>query len=157
MGVGGPDCFPYLFINVLFSPREAVRQTGSYTPLLDDFLHCVNIFQLRCNISVCKVFWISYRQGQHWILLHNNRQNSGRMSIITVSGAKLDAAMTSLSVIFLYLFQFRLLGCTHYSLSCLLLLLSVHVRCPCNRYVSNLADCMDNNLTSKSSPELYTK
>ncbi len=88
MGVGGPDCFPYLFINVLFSLREAVRQTGSYTLLLDDFLHCANIFQLRCNISACKVFWINYRQGQHWILLHNNRQISGRMIIFTVSGAK---------------------------------------------------------------------
>lgn len=65
MGVWGPDCFPYLFINVLFSQREADRQTGSYTLLLDDFLCWVNTFQLRSNMSACKVFWINtYRHRQ---------------------------------------------------------------------------------------------
>lgn len=47
---GRPDCFPYLSINVLSSPGESVRQTGSYTLLLDDFLRCVNKFQLRCDL-----------------------------------------------------------------------------------------------------------
>lgn len=55
----------YLFINVLFSQREADRQTGSYTLLLDDFLCWVNTFQLRSNMSACKVFWINtYRHRQ---------------------------------------------------------------------------------------------
>lgn len=94
MGVEGPDCFPYLFINVLSSLRETVRHTGSYTLILDDFLHCANKFQLRCNFSERKVFWInSYSQGQHWISWYKQATFWQNEYLDT----RLDTTVTSLS------------------------------------------------------------
>ena len=85
MGVGGPDCFPYLFINVLFSLREAVCPTGSYTLLLDDFLLCVNIFQLRCDFfRVQNVFHKQPQTRTTLDVIAQTGRNDGRMSIISL-------------------------------------------------------------------------
>lgn len=72
----------FLFINVLFSLRGAVRKTGSYTLLFDDSLDRVNIFQLGFYISAFSV--LDKLQTRTIWCYFTNRRNSGKMSIITV-------------------------------------------------------------------------
>lgn len=102
---GAQTGFPDLFINVLFSLRESDRQTGSYTLLLDDFLCWVNTFQLRYNISECKLFWVKH-------LLRHGRLLELKEAAVSATFWATDTTFTSL-MMYNLLFLLRLWNVLH--------------------------------------------